>query len=122
MPSLADRIENQKLVTIYEISKILGSSFDLSKTLREVLNVLTIHLEACRGMIILMQPSGELHLVSAVGLSDEAFLRCQDCVGEGMTGKIFHSGMPSVVSDISQEPLLLSCTDKHASTTRKNLA
>jgi len=110
MVNFADRRGNLQLVTIYEISKILGSSLDLSKTLREVLNVLVIHLGARRGLLSLMHESGELHLVSAVGLTKEEFRRGRYRVGEGITGKIFQSGMPSVVSDISQEPTFLART------------
>jgi len=110
MVNIADRRGNLQLVTIYEISKILGSSLDLSKTLREVLNILVIHLGIRRGLLSLMHESGELHLVSAVGLSKEEFRRGRYRVGEGITGKVFQTGMPSVVSDISEEPTFLART------------
>lgn len=110
MGAMHDRGGNVELVTIYEISKILGSSLDLSKTLREVLNVLVIHMGSRRGMISLLHESGELHLVSATGMSAEEFRRGRYRVGEGITGKIFQTGMPSIVADISKEPLFLSRT------------
>jgi Nif-specific regulatory protein len=119
---LADRSGNLELVTIYEISKILGSSLDLTKTLREVMNVLVIHLETRRGLLSLVQESGELHLVSAVGLSDEEFRRGRYRIGEGVTGKIFQTGIPSVVSDISQEPLFLGRTGSRESADGKKIA
>jgi len=119
---LADRSGNLELVTIYEISKILGSSLDLSVTLREVLNVLVIHLETRRGLLSLMHESGELHLVSAVGLSDEEFRCGRYRVGEGITGKIFQTGTPSVVRDISQEPLFLARTGPRESVDGKKIA
>lgn len=122
MVNLADRSGNLELVTIYEISKILASSLDLSKTLREVLNVLATHLDGRRGMLSLMQKSGELQLVSAVGVSDEEFRRGRYRVGEGITGKIFQSGMPSVVSNISKEPLFLARTGPRESADGKNIA
>ncbi|MDP3842222.1 MAG: nif-specific transcriptional activator NifA [Oxalobacteraceae bacterium] len=122
MANIVDRNGNLRLVTIYEISKILGSSLDLSKTLREVLNVLVNHLEARRGMLSLMQESGELHLVSAVGISGEEFRRGRYQVGEGITGKIFQTGIPSVVSDISQEPLFLARTGSRESADGEKIA
>jgi Nif-specific regulatory protein len=122
MTNLADRSGNLKLITIYEISKILGSSLDLAKTLREVLNVLTAHLDTRRGMVSLMQNSGELHLVSAVGITKEEFQRRRHRAREGITGKIFHSGMPAVVSDISKEPLFLARTGSDKSTDGKKIA
>ena len=101
---------NDDLVTIYEISKILGSSLDLSKTLREVLNFLSNHHDIRRGMISLMQDGGDLHLLGAVGLTAEEYQRGRYRVGEGVTGRIFQSGMPAVLTDVSQEPLYLNRT------------
>jgi Nif-specific regulatory protein len=122
MLNIEDRSGNLRLVTIYEISKILGSSLDLTKTLREVLNVLVTHLGARRGMLSLMQDTGELHLVSAVGLSDEEFHRGRYQVGEGITGKIFQTGIPSVVPDIAEEPMFLSRTGSRESIDGKKIA
>jgi len=111
---MSHTIETQKgaqaLNTIYEISKILSSSLDLSKTLREVLNILGIQMATRRGMISLMQESGELHLVGATGMSGDEFRRGRFRVGEGITGRIYQTGIPSVVSDISKEPLFLNRT------------
>ncbi|MDP3672836.1 MAG: nif-specific transcriptional activator NifA [Telluria sp.] len=107
---MADRNGKEELITIYEISKILSSSLDLSKTLREVLNILGVQMDTRRGMISLMHESGELHLVGASGMSGEEFRRGRYRVGEGITGRIYQSGMPSVIADISQEPLFLNRT------------
>ncbi len=96
--------------TIYEISKILSSSLDLAKTLREVLLVLASQLGVRRGMISLVQESGELHLVSAIGLSPEEAKRGRYQSGEGITGRILATGRPYVVPNIAREPLFLNRT------------
>jgi Nif-specific regulatory protein len=108
----AGRDEHLQLVTIYEISKILGSSLDLSKTLHQVLNVLSIHLETRRGMITLMHESGELHLAGASGMSGAEFQRCKSCVGEDINARIFQSGLPIVLTDMAKEPRFGHCTHK----------
>jgi Nif-specific regulatory protein len=110
MAKTIDRSSNMELVTIYEVGKILSSSLNLSKTLREVLNVLSVHLNTRRGMISLLQESGELHLVGASGLSSEEFKRGRFLSGEGVTGKILKTGMPIVLHDITDEPLYLNRT------------
>ena len=110
MNKVADKNENVELSTIYEISKILGSSLNLVKTLHEVLNVLGINLDTRRGMISLVRESGELHLIGANGISAEEFRRGHFHAGEGITGRIFESGMPSVVPDIAKEALFLNRT------------
>jgi Nif-specific regulatory protein len=122
MNKMADKNENLELVTIYEISKILGSSLNLAKTLHEVLNVLGINLDTRRGMISLVQESGELHLVGANGISAEQFRRGRYRAGEGITGRIFQSGMPSVVPDISKEALFLNRTGSLEATDGKVVA
>lgn len=99
-----------ELVTIYEISKILSSSLDLSKTLHDVLNLLASHLGIRRSMIILVQDTGELHMVSAVGLSKEEIQLGRYSAGEGVTGRIFKTGMALVIPDITREPLFLNRT------------
>ena len=110
MTKTADRNRSLELVTIYEIGKILSSSLNLPKTLREVLNLLSVNMDSRRGMISLLQESGELHLVGASGLSAEEFKRGRFQSGEGVTGRILQTGMPVVVHDITKEPLFLNRT------------
>lgn len=110
MAKTSDRSRNLELVTIYEVGKILSSSLNLPKTFREVLNLLSVNLDTRRGMISLLQESGELHLVGASGLSEEEFKRGRFQYGEGITGRILQSGLPVVVHDISSEPLFLNRT------------
>ena len=106
----ASKSADLEVSTIYEISKILGSSLDLSKTAREVLNVLAIQMGIARGMISLVRDDGDLHLVGAVGLSREELDRGIYRSGEGITGRIFASRMPFAVPDIAKEPLFLNRT------------
>ena len=101
---------NIELVTIYEISKILSSSLDLSKTFHEVLNLLAAHLEIRRGLVILKHEDGALHLFSAVGLSRDEYDRGTYQLGEGIIGRILRAGMAVVVPDLAQEPLFLNRT------------
>ena len=91
-----------ELTTIYEISKILSSSLDLNKTARDVLGVLSSHLKMRRGMVSLVQPSGDLHVVEATGMSAEAASRGRFRKGEGITGKILSTGVPMVVPDVAK--------------------
>jgi len=111
MSKVPVRNERLQLVTIYEISKILGASFDLPKMLHEILNVFAIYLETRQGTISLVHESGELHLVGASGMSGEEFRHCRECMGKGITGRIFQSGMPTVIQDITKEPQFRHCHD-----------
>jgi Nif-specific regulatory protein len=99
-----------ELITVYEISKILGSSLDLGKTIREVLNVLSSHMHMCRCMISLVQESGEVHVIGASGLAQEEIDRGRFQKGEGVVGQIIKSGLPVVIPNVAEEPQFLNKT------------
>ena len=109
MVVLVSHTEESDLLTIYEISKVLSSSLDLQRTMREVVTILAGHLNG-RAVVSLMQESGELQIFEASGLTAEEKARGRFKVGEGITGKIMKSGIPMVVPDISLEPLFLHRT------------
>jgi Nif-specific regulatory protein len=98
------------LAAIYEIAKILSSSLALHDTLQQVLNVISSHLNMDRGMVSLMQDSGKLCVIAAIGLTHKEMRRGEFKAGEGVTGQVFKNGMPIVIPDIAQEPLFLNKT------------
>ena len=109
-PSSANNIA---LLTIYEISKILGSSLELHKTLRQVLNIIAAHLNMQRGMVCAREDDTELCVIASIDLSKEEIQRGRFQVGEGVTGRIFQTGIPAVIPNIAEEPLFLNRIGKH---------
>jgi len=97
-----------ELLTIYQVSKILGASLDIHKTFREALNVLTAMMGWRRAAVILQQDDGVLCGLCAVGLSRDESSRLTFAVGEGIVGRVFATGVPMVVPDIQAEPLFLN--------------
>jgi Nif-specific regulatory protein len=98
------------LVTVYEIGKILSSSLDLHRTLRQVLNVIAAHLNLRRGMVCLRDDSEYLSIIAATGFSNEEIKRGRFHISEGVTGKIYQTGVPAVVPNVAKEPLFLNRT------------
>ena len=98
------------LATIYEIGKILGSSLDLHKTLRQVLNLIAVHMNMQRGMVCTREDDGNLGIIAATGFSREEMQRGRFHAGEGIIGRVFQNGVPAVIPDVSQEPLFLNRT------------
>jgi len=98
------------LVTIYEIGKILSSSLELHKTLRQVLNVIAAHLNMQRGMVCVREDSEDLSIIASIGFSREETMRGRFSVGEGVTGRIFQTGFPAVIPNVVHEPLFLNRT------------
>jgi Nif-specific regulatory protein len=106
----ASKNGNIELVTVYEVSKILNSSLDLPKTMRNLLNVLSTHLQMQRGMVALLQEDGYLQVIAATGMNKEESALGRFRSGEGVMGNILKSDMPAVVPDITQEALFLNRT------------
>ncbi|MFA5985562.1 MAG: nif-specific transcriptional activator NifA [Methylococcaceae bacterium] len=107
---LAENQSDIELSSIYEISKILCSSLDLQKSLRQILNILSSHLQLRRTMVSMLQHNNEIHVVGAVGLSQDEINRGRFQLGEGVIGKIVKMGTAIVVPDIANEPLFLNKT------------
>jgi Nif-specific regulatory protein len=97
-----------ELLTVYQVSKILGASLDVHKTFREALNVMTSMMGWRRSTVILQSDDGVLCGMCAVGLSREESARLTFSVGEGIVGRVFATGVPMVVPDIRAEPLFLN--------------
>lgn len=98
------------LITLYQVGKLLHSSLDANATLRQVLSVIAEHFQLQLGMISLIQDSGDLKVVAAIGLTTQEMHRAAFKPGEGVTGQIFKHAMPAVVPDVSREPLFLNKT------------
>ncbi len=99
-----------ELLTVYQVSKILGASLDVHKTFREALNVLVSMMGWRRGAVILQTEEGPLCGMCSVGLSRDESAKLSFSVGEGIVGRVFSTGVPMVVPDISAEPMFLNRT------------
>jgi Nif-specific regulatory protein len=100
-----------ELTTLYEISKILGSSLDLEQSLTGTLRILNSFMGMRKGTILLYDATtGELSIRLALGMTPEEMARGKYQMGEGILGKVMQHGLPMVIPDIGQEPLFLDRT------------
>lgn len=82
-----------ELLTIYQVSKILGGSLDIHKTFREAINTLVSMMGWRRSTVILSAGDGGLVGLCAVGLSSEesrrleVAQRCHDTHAALMTAR-----------------------------------
>jgi Nif-specific regulatory protein len=112
---------NRELAAILEASKVLTSSFDLAGNLTSVMETLSNHLDMERGCVFLLDPkTGELSIVAAHGLTKDEIHRGKYRIGEGVVGRVIHSGSPMFVPDIGEEPLFLNRTGSRP--TKKGLS
>ncbi len=100
-----------ELSTLYEISKILGSSLDLEQSLTGILRILNSFMGMRKGTILLYDAkTGELSIRLALGMTPEEMARGKYQMGEGILGKVMQHGLPMVIPDIGQEPQFLDRT------------
>ncbi len=101
----------KEMECLFEISKVLSSSFNLWKNLKTTMKILSDYLDMRRGTITLYdKEKNELKIVVAHGLTEEQIKRGRYKLGEGIVGKVVESGEPIVVPDIEKEPLFLNRT------------
>lgn len=104
-------IENRILSALFEVSKVINSSFDLKKNLSRVMNVLGDCLEMERGSVFLLDHvTKELKIVAAHGLTKEQIARGKYRIGEGIVGRVLERHSPMVIPNIGEEPLFLNKT------------
>ena len=111
----------KELTVLYEISQLIGSSFDCREVFSDILNTFHSRLGMNRGTITLLNPmTGELEIQAAHGMTEEEIGRGKYLVGEGITGKVVETGEPMVVPQIGKEPLFLNRTQSRENLTKSD--
>lgn len=106
-----NKYENIELKALFEVSKVLTSSFDIEKNLYSVLEILSKELDMRRGSIFIFdKKTEEIKIVVAYGLTSEEINRGRYRIGEGIVGKVMNTGMPMFIPDIEKEPQFLNKT------------
>jgi Nif-specific regulatory protein len=98
--------ETRRLSTLLEVSQALSGTLNLKASLHRVLEILTRHHGAVRGLVSLLDADGALRVEASDGLADTS-RPVRYRVGEGITGQVVESGKPIVVPRVSREPAFL---------------
>jgi len=118
MPDLDQRIDGrhyrrriQELTLLFEVSQILDRSMDLDQVISPVLEAIAEHMDMHRGTVTLLnRQTGEIRISAAYGLTGEEQAKGRYRLGEGITGRVYESGQPIIVPDITEEPEFLDRT------------
>jgi len=101
----------EDLTVLYEITKQLALSLELSDCLEKSLKILCDLKGMENGTITIIHPrTGKLEIEVAHGISSEEKRRGKYRIGEGITGRVVSTGQPILVPQISDEPLFLNRT------------
>ncbi|MEJ5227102.1 sigma 54-interacting transcriptional regulator [Thermodesulfovibrio sp.] len=105
------RVENIELKALFEVSRVLTSSFNLEKNLYAVLEILSKELDMRRGSVFIYdRKAEEISIVTAYGLTEEEMSRGKYRIGEGIVGKVIETGLSMFIPDIEKEPQFLNKT------------
>ncbi len=94
------------LIGIYEISKVLGASLDLDKSLHDVLNILSSYLDMRHGVVLLDDGEGALSFAAVTGMTLRAARDGALDYPLAEARKVLESGSPLVVPDAQDEAAL----------------
>ena len=110
-PNCTCHVETLKIRALAEICKHISAVVHLDTTLGNILQLLHDILSMERATLVLLDP-GRRHLAikSSYGLSVQEEQRGIYGLSEGICGRIFQSGAPCVVPDITTDPLFLNRT------------
>ena len=112
MPNTEIIAELEDLSCLYNITKELASSRDLSECLEKSMRILSESKHMENGTVTIVSPlTGKLEIEVAFGLTAEGRKRGKYRIGEGITGRVVASGEPIIVPHIAEEPLFLQPDD-----------
>ncbi|WP_041795724.1 nif-specific transcriptional activator NifA [Pararhodospirillum photometricum] len=92
------------LITMYEISKILGSTLNLERSLRDVLNILSSYLQMRRGVVTLSDDAGLLEVVAVTGMSLTGAREGEACFPLEAMAEVTGTAMPLIIYDMAGDP------------------
>lgn len=109
----------QELLLMREVMKLVGKSLAPAQVFREMLHLMSELLGLNRGRLVLADASDTLHAHATTDTARTASIQqaygltaaeCERGVyewGEGITGRVWATGLPAIVQDIDAEPLFL---------------
>ena len=108
MASLSVVVENtdsrevRELRLLFEVSQILGQSFDFAEVAQPILKAMAEHLNMVRGTISLLnERTNTVEIKAAYGLSTSQLQRGVYKHGEGVTGAVVETGEAAIVPKVT---------------------
>jgi len=113
--------ELQDLTCLYDITRELASSGNLSECLEKSMEILSSSKGMENGTVTIINPlTSKLEIEVAYGLTAEGRKRGKYQIGEGITGRVVATGEPIIVPHISEEPLFLNRTRSRGDISHQN--
>ncbi len=112
----------QRLLTCFELSKTLVSTFDLEALMRLMVEKFNELIPARNWSIFLLEPDKqELRFFVVVGLDAAQVQHIRLKVGEGIAGAVAQSGKPIFIKDARNDPRFCPKVDEHTGFETKSI-
>lgn len=99
-----DIANHSEYIVIKEAAEQIEHAYEPQKAIRTILSLISRQMGLNRGRILLEEgDSGFLHVAYSFGLTEDEIQRSRFSMGEGISGKVMHTGTPMIVSDIDKE-------------------
>lgn len=99
------------LPPLFELSKVLDKSENLSQAMDVLLIIMERNLEVIRGMVTLYsRKTGKIFIHKSIGLTSEEEQRGIYSLGEGITGQVVETNQAVIIPEIGNEPKFLNRT------------
>lgn len=94
----------RELQVLNHVGKLLGQVLPLDDVLREILRLAreVLHFRSCAVLLPEADDASVLRIRAAVGYPEATVDRVRIHRGEGITGKVFESGIPRLVDDVTK--------------------
>ncbi len=113
METVKDRksLETRELTIVNEVAKVLSRGLEFEQAMKDILKTLYSFWDVRLSFIAVFKPHIKaLQIVKAFGFSDDEVKRGIFKKGEGITGKVFKTGVPVVLTDLQSNPAFLNKT------------
>jgi signal transduction histidine kinase len=99
-----DSIHQKRLGTLYEISRVIGSSLDLQTVLDQAMDAIIQLTEAERGFLMLLDDDGRLQVRVARNFDQETLESGEFSVSRTITRQVVNTGEPVVTTNAQTDP------------------
>ncbi len=119
---LTNSSQLQRLLTCFELSKTLVSTFDLEALMRTMVEKFNELIPARNWSILLLEPqTNELSFFVVVGLEADKVQHVRLQVGEGIAGTVAKTGKPIFIQDARTDPRFCAKVDEQTGFETKSI-
>ncbi|HRE47902.1 MAG TPA: GAF domain-containing protein [Aggregatilineales bacterium] len=96
--------QHQRLAKLYEVSRVIGSSLDLTTVLNQVMDAIIQLSGAERGFLVMLDDDGKLDVKVARNFDQNNIEASAVAISRTVTNKVLETGQPIVTTNAQEDP------------------